>query len=488
MKRKYSEIFLAALLFELSAVIYATLAAAQTDDELEAATLEGYAQAHLLGALWASLGLLAVQLPRTKKNFGQVLETVAAESGVNLPKITSKPVFQTIASQARIATERLKEARAARTTSALPINTSAEMRAAGYAARWGVQQGIDDMAAGSSAVDTDGQELELLKTWVRLATRVEKRSWHDALNGVTIPYSQKFRVDSPRGVFFVSRPYDSKLPLSERIGCGHGIRVEPPRDAAGVALWDGGDLTANKVSARNTKNTVLPKARPAARAPTGEPISASLTVPDDARHKSVRDVLRLIDSVHGDGDLMALNISTKSLPKTVLGGYIQRGDGSPGGIVFNSKFDIAKYTVVEEIGHMLDHQVLAFGQYWASGREDSYTREVLQAIRASPTYKQMAGYQLGQRVNLVVNGEPAYRIIADGAKLNEYRDPKELFARAYVQYIAITTGDTELLSEIAQLRSTSNYEMVYNLSWQDDEFEPIAQAIEKMLRELRWTR
>ncbi len=239
MKRRYSEIFLAALLFELSAVIYATLAAAQTDDELEAATLEGYAQAHLYGALWAALGLLAVQLPRTKKNFGQVLEAVAAESGVNIPKITSKPVLQTIATQARITTERLKEARVVRTTSALPTNTSAEMRAAGYAARWGVQQGIDDMATGSSAVDVDGQELELLKTWVRLAARTEKRSWHDALNGVTIPYSQKFRVDSPRGVFFVSRPYDSKLPLSERIGCGHGVRISTPPEAASLILWTG---------------------------------------------------------------------------------------------------------------------------------------------------------------------------------------------------------------------------------------------------------
>jgi hypothetical protein len=239
MKRRYSDVFLAALLLELSAAFYTALLAAKTDEELEAATLEGYAQAHLYGALWAALGLLAVQLPRSKKNFGQVLETVAAQNGVRLPRITSKPVLKTIKTQAQTAIERLREARAARTNSVLLTNTSAEARAAGYAARWGVQQGIDDMAAGSSAVDVDGQELELLKTWVRLAARVEKRSWHDALNGVTIPYSQSFRLLSPRGVFLVSRPYDSKLPLGERIGCGHGVRIEPPRDAADVILWDG---------------------------------------------------------------------------------------------------------------------------------------------------------------------------------------------------------------------------------------------------------
>ena len=228
MKRRYSEVFLAALILELSQAIYSQLEATQTVSDLKTATLEGYAQAHFLGTLWAGLGLLGVGLPRTKAEFASALQTQANNSGVRLPKISSKSVLERLAAQARIAEQRLAIAR----------DNNAEKRAAGYAARWGVQQGIDDMAAGSTATNADGQEVELLKTWVRLASRAEHRGWHDALEGVTIRYSQLFVIRNPNGTFRVHRPYDSSLPIIEKIGCGHGIRVEPPRDSS-VVLWNG---------------------------------------------------------------------------------------------------------------------------------------------------------------------------------------------------------------------------------------------------------
>jgi hypothetical protein len=228
MKRRYNEVFLAALILELSQVIYTQLEAAQTEADLKKATLEGYARAHLMGALWAGLGLLDVGLPRTKADFESALQTRAEESGVRLPKISSKPVLDRLETQVAIASQRLTETR----------DTNAQKRAAGYAARWGVQQGIDDMAAGSTATNADGQEVELLKTWVRLASRAEHRTWHDALEGVTIRYSQLFVIKSPNGTFRIMRPYDSSLPISEKIGCGHGIRVEPPR-GADVQMWSG---------------------------------------------------------------------------------------------------------------------------------------------------------------------------------------------------------------------------------------------------------
>jgi hypothetical protein len=238
MKRRYNEVFLAALILELSQVIYNQLETAQTEADLKKAILEGYARAHLMGALWAGLGLLGVKLPKTKVEFAKRLQTQAEDSGVRLPKISSKPVLRRLAAQVAIAEQRLNEARANRTQSLEIQDTNAEKRAAGYAARWGVQQGIDDMAAGSTATNANGQEVELLKTWVRLASRAEHRSWHDSLEGVTIRYSQLFVIKSPNGVFRVMRPYDSSLPINEKIGCGHGIRVEPPR-GSDVQLWDG---------------------------------------------------------------------------------------------------------------------------------------------------------------------------------------------------------------------------------------------------------
>jgi hypothetical protein len=234
MKRRYNEVFLAALILGLSRSIYSNLENAQSN--AEQAILEGYARAHLLGALWAGLGLLGVKLPKTKAEFERVLLSRAEEAGVRLPRVTSEAVLERLAIQARVAVQRLTVARANRTLENQEFN--AEKRAAGYAVRWGIQQGINDMASGSTATNANGQQVELLKTWVRLASRAEHRTWHDALEGTTIRYSQLFTIRSPNGTFRVHRPYDSSLPISETLNCGHGIRVEPPRDSS-VQLWDG---------------------------------------------------------------------------------------------------------------------------------------------------------------------------------------------------------------------------------------------------------
>jgi hypothetical protein len=240
MRRKASEIFLAALVFELSLSTYNALLAAESDSELEQAVYEAYALAHFLGAVWCGLVLTGAKFPsQTKKQgvtvFQTAIKQLAQDSGVKIPKVTFEKVIRQVEAQAETAKSKIIEARVAR---ASQLDRTAETRAVGYAARWGVQQGIADMAENSSAFGDDGQEVELLKTWVRLATRVERRTWHDALIGKTILYSQKFKISSPRGTFFVGRPYDSSLPLSEKIGCGHGIRVEPPRGAS-IQLWDG---------------------------------------------------------------------------------------------------------------------------------------------------------------------------------------------------------------------------------------------------------
>jgi hypothetical protein len=107
-----------------------------------------------------------------------------------------------------------------------------------YGTRWAVQQAQADVGQYSSATNALGEPEELLKTWIRLSARAEHRSWHDALEGKTIPYSQKFKLESPNGMFLVDRPYDPILPLSETMRCGHGLRVDPP-DGSGVMLWDG---------------------------------------------------------------------------------------------------------------------------------------------------------------------------------------------------------------------------------------------------------
>lgn len=202
-------------------------------DEAGQALEEAYPRAHRVGALWTLLDL-AGKRPRIEAS-SEALEDVALSVGVEL-EITNPAVMARIRSQASAARsslgQRLLMAPRAGGESAVAA------RAAAFAARWGVQQGVADAAENSGVLGGEG--VELLKEWLRLAARAERREHHDALNGVVIPYSQPFELRSPRGRYLIDRPYDPKLPLSEKVGCGHGIRVLLPPEG-NLDPWDGGD-------------------------------------------------------------------------------------------------------------------------------------------------------------------------------------------------------------------------------------------------------
>lgn len=210
-------------------------AVAEAQQELEA----GYRQAHRTGALWALLDLVGKRerIPPTE----QALEGLAGKHGLYL-SVTDSAVLGRLQAQINAARERFPAA----LTGGDPNDTAVAARVAGFAVRWGAQQGVADAAEGSSALDAQGIETDLLKRWIHLAARHEKRVWHDKLDGVTIGYNEKFRLETPRGVYLIDRPYDPKLPLSEKVGCGHAIQLVP-LPGGSVLPWDGGSVKQERI-------------------------------------------------------------------------------------------------------------------------------------------------------------------------------------------------------------------------------------------------
>jgi hypothetical protein len=191
-----------------------------------------YSEAHQVGAIWALMDLTQNR-PALEPETAPLLGA-AAELGL-LVTVNNPRVLSALGDQQRIANSRLVSALFdARVNPEVVLS-----RASVYAARWSVQQGIADAAEGSKAFDLEDNETELLKKWYRVAARREKRAWHDALNGKVIPYSQDFVLNSPSGRYSIFRPYDPKLPISEKIACGHGIIIILPEQASRVEPWDG---------------------------------------------------------------------------------------------------------------------------------------------------------------------------------------------------------------------------------------------------------
>jgi hypothetical protein len=64
----------------------------------------------------------------------------------------------------------------------------------------------------------------------------------------------------------------------------------------------------------------------------------------------------------------------------------------------------------------------------------------------------------------------------------------EMFARAYFQYIAVESNESELMAALRGRQTSGVRGLKYPDQWDDDDFEPIRQEITKILKARKWLR
>ncbi|HEX2864272.1 MAG TPA: hypothetical protein VHN99_06865 [Deinococcales bacterium] len=215
-----------------------------TPEEARQALEDAHLTATRAGALWAALSLLgqtlppvpAVAKPRHPLDPHSAtfqLEQAAREVGLRFT-LRNQDVQRELANQSSVAARILFEHLNAGGLS----DTNPQVRAASWAANWASRKGIHEQATRAS-VTKDGTTAEIRKTWIRTFPREEHRKHHDALEGVTIPYSGRFTLNSPRhGTLDVIGPYDGTMPRDECYRCGHSTIIRAP-DGANVTPWEG---------------------------------------------------------------------------------------------------------------------------------------------------------------------------------------------------------------------------------------------------------
>lgn len=196
------------------------------------------------------------------------------------------------------------------------------------------------------------------------------------------------------------------------------------------------------------------------------PVANALEVPKrGALASDIRDVLNLIDQVHGDGKLPKIPVKIDSATRR-NGAYISWRDGRAEAITLSRKGDRPRLTVAHEIGHFLDHQAMGItkrfdytGPFWADWRAAVAKSQAVQDLQA--------------------------------AAPSRYRDylleTRELWARCYAQFIALKSGDPAMLEAIRQTREIGAGTFRFS-QWEEEDFKPIAEAIEAMFTMLGWMR
>lgn len=207
-------------------------------------------------------------------------------------------------------------------------------------------------------------------------------------------------------------------------------------------------------------------------------------------------VAGVIDSLHGDGVLSDLPI--RSIPDgDSAGGHFMPGQGSGLEIALNRAWTndegLAEFGLAHEVGHWLDFEALgpqsravdeAVDLAWGTVVPDRPLNAVMRAIRGSAAAQDVkAGIA---RYAALADTDTANRAQWMGyARYADYlNDPRELWARAYSQWVATRSQDPVLLAGLRRFTASQLPSMP--AQWTDDDFAPIGDAIDQLMAAYGW--
>jgi hypothetical protein len=219
--------------------------------------------------------------------------------------------------------------------------------------------------------------------------------------------------------------------------------------------------------------------------PSGTPVGRALAVPNGPFHVDLITAAKLIDRVHGDGELPII-------AGTVAFGLRRRGvfvfdesEGRPIAVRVDAALPDRVFNGLHEIGHFLDFSGIGRRGTWAS-RIDPRLSEWRRAVGRSRAFRQLSA--LARRETAIVAGPTGspYEAIVPREVVAQSIPLEECWARSYAQFIATTTGDGELINSLDRLRQRVPGCLYIPLQWEDGDFAAIASAVAVLFRRLGW--
>lgn len=185
------------------------------------------------------------------------------------------------------------------------------------------------------------------------------------------------------------------------------------------------------------------------------------------------EAMALIAKVHSDGVLPDLKVE-RTASKSMEAGFHYDDDPPPK--VFGLSCSVAgphpAGALIHEVGHLLDFHAAAPGKFASETAKMPEMRALQKAIDDSRSVRRLRDLDEGRLDDL---GEEDAEYVAYAL------ETKELFARAYAQYVAHRTGDAKFKKYLA----AENRGPVPT-QWGDREFEPIARAFDALFLRLGW--
>ena len=204
---------------------------------------------------------------------------------------------------------------------------------------------------------------------------------------------------------------------------------------------------------------------------------------------TVKEVLSIIDSVHGDGTLPKIPVTWNRATST-NGSYAATVGGDARAIKASTIGDHPLMTLAHEIGHFLDHQSLGdkgrFATHGATSATSQKLAPLLKVLRESAAVKRLDELQYLKTVP-VRRGAKAGTVEVERKYVSYLLRSEEMFARAYAQWVTLRSGNPAIVKQLDTMRGKiTSAETIYPHQWSDDDFAPVALAIDALFRLMKW--
>lgn len=170
--------------------------------------------------------------------------------------------------------------------------------------------------------------------------------------------------------------------------------------------------------------------------------------------KEVRRSLDAIEKVHAIPEGLP-PVPVKDSRARAYGSYSWFLNGRPEEILVRGTGDHKATTFAHEYGHYLDHQ-LGAGK-WLTRQDDPHVNAWKKAVDGSESVKELRAMPVSKQTRY-------------------YLSTRELWARAYAQWVALRSGDTGMQAELSLIRNDSGPRGLSQ--WTAAEFKPIAEALD----------
>lgn len=219
---------------------------------------------------------------------------------------------------------------------------------------------------------------------------------------------------------------------------------------------------------------------------SGPNVSKVMSYPKKSRIEPVaKRTLAAIDNVHSDGKLPVTDLDGDT-PLTRGNGEFEVLRGGKINIRVNPLGETKHMTLAHEIGHFLDYSGTEPAGAFASAKNPAFA-PLMKALSDTRAVKRLEKMAYGAGV-IKISG-PSGPILAsvDQNYVEYLLSPHEQFARAYAQYIATRSGDQVMLGELAKRRGGRRPGVLwYPFQWSDNDFAPVAEAMDALFKEMGW--